>query len=141
MHLQYDASGSVTAHLDEGDTLHTTAGPCVLVFPAEAGSPYYEAALATGLPIAPYDPPPPVVPVKVQRHQALIVLYQTASITETMIEAAIAQIEDEGDRYITSVRYRQPEWYRDSEFIPKLQPAFGLSDLQVDQLFIAAASA
>lgn len=140
MQLRYVSETSIAATLAEGEALHGTAGPCEISFPAEPGHPYYDAAVESGEPIAAYVPPV-IVPHKVQRHQALIALYQIAGITEEMIEAAIAQIEDDGERYITGIRYRQPEWYRDSEFVPKIQPAFGLSDADVDQLFVAAAEA
>lgn len=79
------------------------------------------------------------VPVEVVRHQALLALLDVG-ITRAMIEAAIAAIEDAIEREITDIRYQQPRWRQDSEFIAWGRQAFGLSEQQVIDLFVLAAT-
>lgn len=78
------------------------------------------------------------VPVEVARHQALLALL-ASGITRAMIETAIAAIADPVEREITDIRYQQPRWRRDSEFIAWGRQVFGLSDQQVLDLFVLAA--
>lgn len=58
MELRYISDASIAVILVEGESLHATAGPCEVAFSAEPGDAYFEAALATGLAIAPYAAPP-----------------------------------------------------------------------------------
>lgn len=58
MELRYVSETSIAAVVLEGESLHGTAGPCEVAFPAEPGNAYFENALATGLPIEPYAAPP-----------------------------------------------------------------------------------
>jgi hypothetical protein len=141
MELRYVSDSSIVAVLAEDEALYTTAGPCEVSFAAAEGQPYFEAALATGLPIAPYEPPVPTIPAEIQRHQGLIALLLGPGITEQMIRDAIADVADPTARELTRIRLEQPVWRRDSEFIAWGASVFGLTPEQVDQLFIAGAGA
>lgn len=78
------------------------------------------------------------VPAVIKRHQGLIALLLGPGITEQMIRDALATIEDATERELTRLRFEQPDWRRDSEFIAWGAGVFGLIGGQVDQLFISA---
>lgn len=78
-------------------------------------------------------------PIEVARHQALLALLDSG-ITRAMIESAIAAITDPTEREITDIRYQQPRWRRDSEFIAWGRQTFGLTEQQVIGLFALAAT-
>ncbi len=84
-----------------------------------------------------FEPLAAPVPIEVARHQALLALLDSG-ITRAMIEGAIAAIEDPVQRETTDIRYQQPNWRRDSEFIAWGKTVFGLSDQQVIDLFALA---
>lgn len=86
----------------------------------------------------PVAPTPPRVPTEVSRGQALIALFQSAGITDEMIEAKIAAIPDDAERYIARVRFQEPRWRRDSPFIAWGAAEFGLTEAETDALFIHA---
>lgn len=106
-------------------------------FPKDERNRHYAALLATGLVIAAYAPPSPQVPEAVLRHQGLIALL-SVGITEQLIRDKIALIEDPGEREMTRLRFEQPEWRRDSDFIAWGGVEFSLSASEIDQIFIAA---
>jgi hypothetical protein len=88
------------------------------------------------------DPPPtpPQVPAEVSRGQALIAMFQAAGITDAMIEAKIAAISDDAERYIARVRFQEPRWRRDSPFTAWGAEQFEMTPEQVDALFTLAAT-
>jgi hypothetical protein len=88
----------------------------------------------------PVAPSPSRVPTEVSRGQALIALFQAASITDAMIESKIAAIPDDAERYITRVRFQEPRWRRDSPFIAWGAEQFGLTEAETDALFLAASN-
>jgi hypothetical protein len=88
----------------------------------------------------PVPPTPPQVPAEVSRGQALIALFQSAGITDAMIEAKIAAILDDAERYIARVRFQEPRWRRDSPFIAWGAEQFEMTPEQVDALFTLAAT-
>jgi len=106
-------------------------------FPKDERNRHYAALLAAGLVIAAYAPPPPQVPEAVLRHQGLIALL-SVGITEQAIRDKIALIEDLAQREMTRLRFEQPEWRRDSDFIAWGAGEFSMSASEIDQLFIAA---
>jgi hypothetical protein len=88
----------------------------------------------------PVPPTPPQVPAEVSRGQALIALFQAASITDAMIEAKIALIPNDAERYTARVRVQEPRWRRDSPFIAWGAEQFEMTPEQVDALFTLAAT-
>ena len=88
----------------------------------------------------PAPPSPPQVPAEVSRGQALIALFQAAGVTDVMIEAKIAAIPDDAERYIARVRFQEPRWRRNSPFIAWGAEQFGLTEAETDALFLAASN-
>lgn len=84
------------------------------------------------------DAPPPPVPARIARHQGLIALLLGSGITEQMIRDRLAEIAEPVQREITRIRFEQPDWLRDSDFIAWGAAEFGLSAAQIDDLFRAA---
>lgn len=95
--------------------------------------------LAAGNVIAPYVPPPATAPASVLRHQGLLALLGVG-ITEAMVSDAIAEITNMVERETARIRFMSPSWTRESTFIDFGKQAFGLTDAQVDALFVAAAA-
>ena len=93
------------------------------------------AAGAGGAPIL-IDPPPPVpaVPEAVTRFQARAALLQTGLLDA--VEAAVAAAEDP----LIAIAWADTTvWPRTSPTIAALAAAVGISDAEIDQLFITAA--
>lgn len=123
---------------DAGMTiLSASVDDAVLTFPADEQNRHYAAVLAGELDVAAFLPPTPQVPEAVRRYQGLIALLGIG-ITEQAIRDRIALIEDPVQREMTRLRFEQPEWRRDSNFITWGGAEFELSAAQVDQLFIDA---
>ena len=83
---------------------------------------------------------PPPVPPRITRTQGLIALLLVAGITEAMVGAAIAEIEDPTDREIARLRFHAGDWHRDSPFIAWGGQRFGLTAAAIDDLFRQAAT-
>lgn len=123
-----DASASIVTAMVDGE---------LATFPKDDRNHHYAALLAAGLVIAAYAPPPPQVPEAVLRHQGLIALL-SVGITEQAIRDKIALIEDLAQREMTRLRFEQPVWRRDSDFIAWGGVEFALTAADIDQLFLAA---
>ena len=54
---------TIQATLDEGERLANHAGPAVIFVPCAPGNAEYAEIVASGEPIAPYEPPPEAPPV------------------------------------------------------------------------------
>lgn len=107
------------------------------LIPADPENRDYAALLEQGVAIGAFVASPPSVPEAVWRHQGLIALL-SVGITEQAIRDRIAPIADPTQRELTRLRFEQPEWRRDSEFIGWLSAEFALTAADVDQLFLAA---
>lgn len=83
--------------------------------------------------------PAPLVPAEIMRHQGLLALLDLG-ITEAMVMAKVDEIEDAVERERTRIRFMQPNWRRDSDFISWGAEKFNLTGDQVDQLFVLAAT-
>lgn len=123
------------ANPNHGNAIAITAESGAVLL-SEADTPELWAAMLAAVDPAAFEAP---VATEVARHQALLALLDSG-ITRAMIEAAIAAIADPVDLEITDIRYQQPRWRRDSEFIAWGRATFGLSDAQVLDLFALAAT-
>lgn len=87
--------------------------------------------------VPPGPPPPPVVPVSVSMRQARLALIDAGLIDS--VEAAIGAIADPVQR-----RKAQTEWeyaqevQRHHGLVPAMAQALGMTDAQLDQLFLLA---
>lgn len=83
--------------------------------------------------------PVPEVPgvVVVARHQGLLALLDS-QITEPMIRDGIEKIVDAYTREVARIRFEQPFWYDNSEFIDWGKTYFNLTDEDVKNLFALA---
>lgn len=86
-------------------------------------------------------PPPPVVPERVTARQAVEALLRSG-VTEGMVESALAAIPNATERAIA-----QNLWRRSNDFertnptlIALATQALGMTEAQLDQLFITAAT-
>lgn len=78
-----------------------------------------------------------VIPHVIARHHALLALLELG-IVEAQVNLQIANIADEITREKTRIRFNQPVWHRSSELMTWGSSVFGLSETQVDELFVAA---
>lgn len=83
--------------------------------------------------------PGPLVPDEVMRHQGLLALLEFG-ITEAMVMAKVDEIEEPVERERTRIRFMQPNWRRDSDFIEWGAEKFSLTEPRVGELFILAAT-
>jgi hypothetical protein len=83
---------------------------------------------------------PQPAPSKITRTQGLIALFLARGITEAMVTAAIAAIEDPTEREIARLRFHAADWHRESPFIAWGAAQFGLGPSAVDDLFRLAAA-
>lgn len=108
------------------------------IIPIDEGNRDYVAYLewiADGNEPAPYVAPPPAVPQQVSPYQARMALHAAGLLDDVealMADATITRAAKIAWEYATT-------WQRDSQFIAELAPALGLSEAQIDDLFIAAA--
>lgn len=152
MRIRFGRGPSILASLAEGEALHSTAGPCEISFPAESGHPYYEAALATGLAIAPYQPPPPPVPKSISDRQFSQQLAIDGVITEAealawaargdlpaALETIVAQLGDQqfGARMLLSAA---TAYERGHPLTTTLGGLLGYNASQLDALWRAASA-
>lgn len=107
------------------------------LIPADPENRDYAALLEHGVAIGDYIAPAPSVPEAVRRHQGLIALL-SVGITEQAIRDRIAAIADPTQRELTRLRFEEPEWRRNSEFIAWGAAEFTLTAADIDQLFLAA---
>lgn len=83
-------------------------------------------------------PPPPSVPDFVSRAQGKAALIQAGKWPNVL--AYVEGIEDATERALAEVALNDTQtWRRDSPFLASVTAALGLSDAEVDDLFIAAA--
>lgn len=84
-------------------------------------------------------PPPPTVPVAVSMRQGRQALLRVGLLDA--VDAAIAGITDPLERRTAQIDWQHAtEIRRASPLIASLGPALGLSEAQIDSLFIAAAA-
>lgn len=109
------------------------------LIPAHPGNRDYDEyavwASAGGL-TAPYVPPLPTVPSSVTPYQARMALLGAgllAAVDALMADAGTDQAARIAWEYATAIE-------RDSPFVVALAPALGLTEEQIDGLFIAAAA-
>ena len=105
------------------------------------GRAIFAAAVAGDFgPIAAYVPPPPAppqVPQQVTRAQGKVVLIQMGLWQQ--VEAYVAAIEDPMQKAIAQVAvYETLHWQRSSPFLNQAADALGITQAQMDELFIAA---
>jgi hypothetical protein len=104
--------------------------------PEPLGQALYAAAMAGEFgPVAEYVPPPPTpppVPAVISRRQARLALLNAGLLDA--VEAAIANAPP-----AVRITYEDAtEWWRDDPLIAELARALGLSESQVDELFVKA---
>ncbi len=109
---------------------------------AEAhGRALFAAAVAGEFgPVAEYvapPPAPPVVPQQVTRAQGKVVLIQMGLWPQ--VQAYVAAIEDPMQRAVAEVAvYETLHWQRSSPFLNQAATALGITQEQMDELFIQA---
>lgn len=80
----------------------------------------------------------PVVPVRVDRLQARLALIHAGKWD--LIQPAIDAISDPTERAVAQAYFEDAKyWYRNDAFVLMLGPSIGLSNADMDALFIAAA--
>jgi hypothetical protein len=103
--------------------------------PANTDYQQYLAWLAEGNTPEPYTPPPPAIPATVTRFQALATLAAGGwlDVVHTYIDALPRS-------NVTRLAFENAtDWERTSPTLAALATMLGLTDAQVDNLFIAAA--
>jgi hypothetical protein len=100
-----------------------------------SSNPEYLAWLAAGNTPEPYVPPPPAVPTTVTRFQALAVLAAGGYLPT--IRTYIATLDQNNVQRLAWEN--ATDWERTSPTVNAIAAMLGLSDAQVDDLFIAAA--
>ena len=108
------------------------------------GRAIFAAAVAGDFgPVADYIQPPepeqlpPQVPQQVTRAQGKVVLIQMGLWPQ--VEAYVAAIEDPMQKAIAEVAvYETLHWQRSSPFLNQAADALGITQAQIDELFIAA---
>lgn len=107
-----------------------------LYIPAVVGNRHYDAIIDSGIQIAEFVQPPPLVPTSVTPYQARMALLNAGlldQVTTLMSDPATPKGAVIAWEYATS-------WERNSAFIATLAPILNLTDAQVDALFVAAAA-
>lgn len=102
---------------------------------AELNEEHLAAALA-------YEPPapPPVVPDTITRRQFHMVAFQMFGLTAGMIELQIAAIEDEQQRTLAMIDYREASAFRwDWPLLVQFANALGITEEQRKQAWIEGA--
>ena len=90
--------------------------------------------------LTPPPPPPPVIPSVVTMAQARKALI-LGGVSITAVNAAIAAIVDPVERQLAETDWEYSTTVRrDSALVASLAPALGLTDEQIDELFVLAAT-
>jgi len=82
-----------------------------------------------------YSAPAAVVPEIVTRHQAMVALHRAGKMGEIK-----ALLNNPGNEEASIAFDHKIQFERNSKFISSLAPSLGMSDADVDQLFIDAAA-
>ncbi|MCG3783950.1 hypothetical protein [Delftia acidovorans] len=99
----------------------------------------YLAWCAEGNLSAPADPLPVPVPQAITRAQGKAALIQVGLWPQ--VQAFMASIEDPNEQLLAEVALNDTvNWERSSPFLARVAVALGLSEQQLDELFIAAAA-
>lgn len=106
--------------------------------PAVAGNRDYDALVASGEAIAPYVPPAPTVPASVKMWQARAVL-GTMGLDKQIDARLGAMPGPEGFAARAAWEYAA-DVGRESPLVVALAKALGLTEAQLDQLFVSASS-
>lgn len=86
------------------------------------------------------DPQPAPVPTSCSPAQGIVSLYAIKGITEDDVHAAIEQIPDAVERYKAQVGFtRATQWERQSATMQALASLLGLTEQDLDALFVFAA--
>lgn len=124
----------MTAQYVSETTIRVEQDGEVKFIPTDPANSDYAALLASGEPIAPYVPPAPPVPQSVTPRQVRLLLLSQGLLSQ--VEALIAQ-QDEATKITWAYA---SEFRRDDPLLISLAQSLSLSDQQLDEFFIAAAS-
>lgn len=104
------------------------------VIPVNPENTDFRLLTEAGAVIAPFVPPEPQVPFSVSKAQAQMALYNAGLLDQ--LEAVIAAHEYRPVR----IWYEGAnEWLRSNPYVSMLAPELGITEEQIDALFIAAA--
>lgn len=65
--------------------------------------------------------------IAITRRQGLFYLFDSFGVKESDIEAQIALIADEGERYKAGVSFRADSWFSDDPFVAAFSEGLGLN--------------
>lgn len=106
---------------------------------ADPGSKLHARAVAGEFgPVAPYEPPGPVVSQSVTRRQGRLALLEAGRLDA--VEQLIAAIEDPTQRRAAEIEYEADTWERGNVFLKSAWTQIGGTESELDDLFALAAT-